>query len=443
MNAPASSPRLAPFEATVDVQNLRRDLLVARARLLLSVAALFAAPWAVGTVAGGVLGLGAFLIAAGFYLWSAQALAGTDRGAGERAFVEGRIAVEGGDLVASMGASTKRLPLSRVSGGWIERTAAAHAAVLTFSDGHVAAVEAATEDEAAALLRALGAGAEARAMRMRGYRESTGGRKIAGCLLAFFAPVLVPPMVAIPVLLVTAASGGRNLWGAALAVAAGSAPLFALGYWLWAKVRPTWLHIGADGIVVPGLLRERFVPHGDITGAAHTTGGIENAYHFVRISLAGSQRPITLPAANPGEADAIVERIRGAGEAMKAQERARLLDALSRADRPVPEWRRALGALLARGDYRSAGRDVEEVMRIVEDPAAPLEQRVAAALAVRPHEDEAIQERIRVAAGACVEPRVRIVLEKAAAGDIEDAELSAIEGEGAPAAPRRAREPGG
>lgn len=416
------SPSLSPRAVLVDVQNVRRDTWVARARLLLSVAVLFVAPWAVpAQILGWVL-----LSAVVFYFWSAQALAATDRGAGERALVKGQLAVEGGELVAWTGARSRRLPLSRVSGGWIERTPSAHAAVLSFSDGHVVAVEAASEDEAAALLCTLGAGAHARAVRMRGYRENSRERRLAGCLLAFFAPFLLP-LLLIPVLLVVAfIQGTGGPLQAALGIAGGCGPLFVFGFWLWSKVRPTWLHIGVDGIVVPGLLGSRFIPHAWIAATSHETGGTGNAYHFVRIALAGARRAVTLPAATADEAMAIIERIRSAGEAMEAQGRARLLDALARAERPVPEWRRALSALLSRGDYRKAGHDVEEVMRIVEDPLAPLEQRVAAALAARPHEDEALQRRIRVAAESCVEPRVRIVLEKAATGELEDAEMEAI-----------------
>jgi hypothetical protein len=78
------------------------------------------------------------------------------------------------------------------------------------------------------------------------------------------------------------------------------------------------------------------------------------------------------------------------------------------------------------GERRPAGHGIEEIMRIVEDATAPLEQRVAAALAARPNGGEAVQKRIRVAAEACVEPRLRVALEKASAGELEDEELEEI-----------------
>lgn len=125
----------------------------------------------------------------------------------------------------------------------------------------------------------------------------------------------------------------------------------------------------------------------------------------------------------------MVQRILRAKKASPGDEKANLLDVLARNARPIGEWRRALTGVMTKSGYRSAGHDLEEVMRIVEDPRAPAEQRVAAAVAVRPHGGAAVQERIRVAALASVEPRLRVTLEKASSGELEDAELEALAAE--------------
>lgn len=393
---------------------------------MLSFAGVFGVPLALTALS--MPGLSALSVVPmlGLYFYSAQALAGTASGPGERSPEEGVIERDAGDLVVTRKGKTVRLPLSALANGWTERTVRAHAAVLAFADGHEVIVEADTEEQAVELLRSLGAGVHARAVRMRGYREDTGGRKLAGCLLALFLPITVIGGVS-----VTAAfvgwflQGAPALAGVALSTFLGFVPFLAVTYWLYRKVRATWIRIGADGIAVPGLLGERFVPHSEISNAWHTRGGIGNAYHFVTIGLRNG-KTIALPAATIDAAGTITSRILNAKADLSTQERARLLGDLSRNHRPVSEWRGALASVLAKGGYRSTGRNLEEVLRIVEDPAAPAEQRVAAALAARPHGDESVGQRIRVAAEACVEPKIRFALEKASSGEIEDAELEAI-----------------
>lgn len=66
------------------------------------------------------------------------------------------------------------------------------------------------------------------------------------------------------------------------------------------------------------------------------------------------------------------------------------------------------------------------MLRIVEDGSALPEQRVAAALAARPHGGEAVERRIRVAAEASAEPKLRLALEKLSAGEDEDDLLEEI-----------------
>jgi hypothetical protein len=408
------------------VQDVRRDRRVARLRVAASLVAIVAVPWALSTFRTPDLTIAGLLAALAVYLWSALSLAGTDRGPGERKLVDGSIQIDDEDLVVTAAGATRCLPLSGLAGGWTERTPGGHAAVFSFSDGKLVAVEQASEAEAAELLAAHGAGAHARAVRMRGYRESANGRKIAGCFLALFALLIIPVLFAALFMVVAAIDrGSPEPLGWLLAVLAGWAPFALMTAWLWSKVRPTWVHIGADGLMLHGAFRDRFFGHGSIAGAAHTTGGIEGAYHFVTITLKDG-RSCRVPAGSAAEATAMIERIQSAWQTTSAQERARLLGEISRNGRPVPEWREALSTLMTRAGYRTAGHDLEEVMRIVEDAAAPLEQRIAAALAARPHGGEPVQRRIRVAAEACVEPKLRVTLEKAAAGEVDDEDLEAI-----------------
>lgn len=409
--------------ARLEVQDVRRERRNAALMVVAALAALVGAPWALGALGAASLGWLAGLVALGTYFWSALALASTDRGPGERHLMGGWITIEGDRLIAVERGIVSDLPLSGLRGGWTEWTSVGHAAVLSFADGRVVAVERPSEEEATALLAAAGAAAESRAVRMRSYREDAGGRKIAGFFLAFFALLFVPLVLAIPINLVVA----LLTWSAppfqmALGFLVGNVPLAVLCGWLWSKVRPTWIQIGTDGVLLHGAFRDRFVPHAKIKRAVHTKGGVAGAYHFVRIDLEDG-RSHRIPAANEGEAATLIHRLEAARSVAGTQDRARLLEIIARDGRPLPEWKRALATVMARAGYRTAGHDLEEMMRIVEDPAAPREQRIAAALAARPHGGDDAARRIRVAAGACAEPKLRVALESASSGEIDDALL--------------------
>ncbi len=426
MTEPESMIEGAASPCKVEVQNVRRDKWLGQARVAASLVALVLAPWGLGTAGSPNLAVWAGLGALLAYFWSAVSLAGTDRGPGERRLVDGSAVIEGDRLLVTAANTVTPLPLSALDGGWTERSDKGHRAVLSFSDGRVVAVEVASEQEASALLSRAGAGAGASAVRMRGYREDVGGRKIAGFFAAFFGLLLLPVIAAVPLLLVAAIlTWSLAPLGTLAGMSVGFVPLAAIFRWMWRKVRATWIQIGADGVVLQGAFRKRFFRHEDILRAEATESfGVAQEWS-VRIKLRSGRRYM-FPAANALEAQAVIDRIQAAKTATQEQERARLLDGLARGGRPVAEWRRALESLVTATGYRSAGRDVEGVMRIVEDVTAPLEQRVAAALAARPHGGDEAKKRIRIAAEACVEPRVRVALEKASAGDLGDEALEEI-----------------
>lgn len=429
---------LVDATARVEVQNARRDRRNGLLWIAAALASIVLVPAGLGAIGLGSYAFWGGLGAVGAYFWSFLSFAGKDRGPGERDLVDGRVRIEGESLIVMEGDRAIHLPLSGLTGGWTEWAPGGQAAVLSFSDGRTVAVERASEEEAAAFLAAVGAGASARAVRMRGYREDAGGRRIAGCFLALFVLIAVPLALAVPIQIVLAiGSSSARALHAALGMLGGAAPILLVCAWLWSKVRPTWIQIGTDGVLLRGAFRDRFLPHASIVRAWPTRGGIGGAYHFVRFDLRDGKH-VEVPAAGHGEAAAMLSRLEAARRVSTDQDRARLLEDIARAGRPVPEWKRALSKLMTRAGYRTAGRDVEEMMRIVEDPAAPREQRVAAALAARPHGGDDASRRIRVAAEACAEPKLRLALEGASTGDVDDALLEAL---AAPEPPARARQP--
>lgn len=422
-NSPGPGAGVFEWSGRVEVQNGRRDRRLFGAMGLGSFAVMMALPFVFAPIGRSGYGSAGLLLMLASYFWSVMAFAGADRGPGERRLSAGKVHVEGGELVVTTQRKVVKLPLSRVSGGWTEGTAQGRAGVISFSDGNVVAVEQESEEEAREILGAAGASAAGRAVRMRGYREGASGRRIAGFLLGLIALPFVGGALLFGLLAL--AKWDLDFLLASLVVALSSTPFVFLGVWLWGKIAPRWVHIGTDGVLVQGALRRRFVPHGEIERVEHANGGFAGGMHVVQITLRDGST-VALPAGSHEEVATLIGRLEAAQEAAATQDRGRLLESIARNGRPLAEWREALGALVARTGYRTAAHDLEAVMRIVEDATAPVEQRVAAALAARPHGGEAAQRRIRIAAEACADPPLRVALERASTGELDDEELEEI-----------------
>lgn len=92
------------------------------------------------------------------------------------------------------------------------------------------------------------------------------------------------------------------------------------------------------------------------------------------------------------------------------------VNALDRAGRSIEEWRAALSTLADDAQaYRGLSLGREALERVLYDATAPAERRIGAALALGD------RERIRVAAQNTANEHLRIALEKASDGELEDA----------------------
>ncbi len=173
-----------------------------------------------------------------------------------------------------------------------------------------------------------------------------------------------------------------------------------------------WLETGLDGVRIATLMRSRFIPYGNIEKVTlrwkrivfeTTSGRVETPF------IAADTRAI------PELVSRIEER-----RAAAALAGAPPLDALDRRERPIGEWRAALDELALGGKgFRGAALHDDDLQRVLDDPGAPLEQRIGAALTLRGRGGDA-QGRIRVAAGTSVERRVRVALDAAAADEIDE-----------------------
>lgn len=94
---------------------------------------------------------------------------------------------------------------------------------------------------------------------------------------------------------------------------------------------------------------------------------------------------------------------------------ARLLD---RGSRPISEWREALSRDAGEA-YREQRLDADQLVNVLENPKSPIGQRLGAAFALGAREHQA---RAHTAIAASANPKVRILLEKAAEGSLDEAD---------------------
>jgi hypothetical protein len=209
---------------------------------------------------------------------------------------------------------------------------------------------------------------------------------------------------------------------------------------------PTRLSVGADGIALRWLWTRRFFGYDEINhitrfdkvwwGAHWGPDGWQYAGQVLglRIVLHSGEEvlvPITLGSLERNTDVPIVplieERIRGAMDTSCCQD-GPPDDAplLRRGNRDMGVWVAALRSIGAgaNADLRTAPITRERLFRIVEDPASPAADRAAAAVALAGAVDEENRMRLRSAAEATAEPKLRVAIEKAADGE-NDAEIEA------------------
>jgi hypothetical protein len=193
---------------------------------------------------------------------------------------------------------------------------------------------------------------------------------------------------------------------------------------------PSKIVVGVDGVLVKWLFTKRFIPMSQITAV---TRADDRAIRFhlssgesvvVHTSMRGKYKT----ARAPQHRDAVLARVAEALAAFRARGASVDVSALvGRGTRTKNEWLDALRKLRAGGGgYRSALVRDDDLWRVVEDPAAPADERAGAAMVLRRSLDESGRARVRVAAEASASPKLRVVLD-AAASETDDALESAID----------------
>lgn len=403
-------------EARISVQHLRRERVAGGLVLLLSLLVLIGLPFVAGSFAWVSVVLGVI-----GSLGAISYLAGRQRGIGERAFTPGRIRwLESGFLLQQEGEEDLPIASESVDTGWCEAGEQGPALVLRLKTGSVVALELADEDSRKALMDRVGLPVTARAERMRLGREDPAGRTIAAFLLGPVALFGVPLLLAVLGMLLASAMGTVHPL-MVLSTAIPAVPIGLLTFWLAKKLVPSWISVGTDGVLVQKM-RRSFLPFGNLSGVRVDGGPV---YFSVVIERKGG-KALRVPAASAVQAHAVADHVNKALDAFESRRRTALIDGLERGAKDLGAWRQSLRSLLEDTGYRSQSLGKEDLLRVVEDPGQPARMRVAAAVALEPQAGPEEKRRIRVAAEACASPKMRVALEEAAEGEVEDGTLATL-----------------
>lgn len=335
----------------------------------------------------------------------------------------GAVTVDGGALCVQIGGRTRTIARSDVVAGWTEEGRCGGRVALQIRTGEVVAADVTSAADGHALLEALGVAPEQHAFAVQLGSPHTPARRFVLALVGLLSLTVAAPSALFSAALAVEALRGRDHWLGVLALMGPLWVISSVGAWLC--LRPlvsTTLRIGTDGLSIRRVLRPRFVPRVEIAGV-----GVRGAALVVE-RRSGS--PIVVTTSGADEAAALARRIEDALAGQAAAAPVEALATLDRAGRPLAEWKRAIVALL--GDsagYRRAGIVADDLFSVLEDGAVRPERRVAAAMALASSGEPAAKARVRAAADACVNTKLRIAILRAADGEIDEGALAAAEEE--------------
>ncbi len=191
--------------------------------------------------------------------------------------------------------------------------------------------------------------------------------------------------------------------------------------------------VGRDGVALARGGTLRFIPYGDLAEVDWDEYG-------VNLELRDGDE-VTLPVVNAeglrDPRDASVARMMARRDALHDRVRSELARwrsspvthqeqpataLLDRQGRSLTAWQAGLRELVSvtGQGYRRVSLDREDVTRIVEDPRASVERRVAAVMALAPEGDADVRARVRAVVDGCALDPVRVAIDRAACGELDE-----------------------
>ncbi len=318
----------------------------------------------------------------------------------------------GPEGVLARGLRTQWIPRADIDAAWILREGDRCQVELRLKNGDVFSAVT-TPEEATAVLDAVGVDASRRALRMPLGSVATN----LGIGLA----------AAFPASCVSAMLGGATVGVIPM-------PSAALGFLIIALfvalivgavrfVAPPTVAVGSDGLAVGTGRGAWFAAFDTIRAVEVRRADLTLHLHdgrLRRISTLGTQE---------ARRRALYERIvAGLAAAQAPRDLSARLGALDRNGRTVEAWRAALTELAAARDgYRQTGLTREEVRAALEDPRSTPERRIGATFVLAAMDAPLAGSRVRIVAETVAHEPVRRALEQAAAGEMDEDVLDAVQ----------------
>ncbi len=342
-----------------------------------------------------------------------------DPAAGVRGALAGSLGVEGDTLVVEQYDRAIRIPCADVLEGWLSPQSADQTlVVLRLRRGRRLVARCTDLAGARDLLRDAGVSVEKRLLEVPlGSLASASGQ---GPIMHLLGPVLLG--------FVMLAMAG---WALAFADGALATAMYLGAYAVFCAVATTaFAHyiapgraiVGTNGVRVARLFRQQFVPYVKIEQVDLDAGPVLLWTDEACIAL--DTRSFVRDA--PASRAALAARLRDAIQTFRGERLAEVkLDLFARKGLDVASWREQVRRVSQGGaDYRRVVMESEEVARIAEDPLTPASLRVGAVLALSGRAlNPALHQRLRVAAGASANPRLRVALDRALDGGLEEADI--------------------
>jgi hypothetical protein len=204
---------------------------------------------------------------------------------------------------------------------------------------------------------------------------------------------------------------------------------FALSYGLWgliaslsAVLGSARLEVGRDGLLLWKRYGSRYLPYSsleDVWGQATTLVVKPRGHKPMRLNVSQGSR-----ADREQLCEAIVRRIEESREVFARSNPVEGAAALvAPGGRSVGQWRHQVRELAKSRSYREAVLDADRLWRVVDDPSMVPATRAGAAMALAAIDDES-RGRLRIAAEACADPKLRVALAHVADGG-RDEEMEA------------------
>ena len=353
-----------------------------------------------------------------FFAWLGDPIGGI-RGA-----LAGSLGVEGDVLVVERYDRTERFPCTDVLEGWLSPQPFAEETliVLRLRGGRRLVARCTDLPGARALLRAAKVSVEQRLLEVPlGSLASASGNGpilhlLGPVLLGFFMLAMAAPVLSAGKVTLESVA---TIVGYVLACVAATA---ALAHY----IAPGRAIVGADGVRVARLFSRKFVPYERLREVSTLLGPV--VLETADGELVLHTRSFIRDA--PGSREALAARLRDAIQVFRRERLAEVkLELFARKGLRVAAWKEQVRRVSQGGaDYRSVVLESEEIARVAEDPSAPAERRIGAVLSLSGRAlDPALRERLRIAAGASANPRLRVALDRALDGDLVDDDLEELE----------------